>query len=334
MRAPASGPPYAMPQPLSASLPHSPHAQSGSRPAPPPAQPQQPAAPRDARDLLAMLGGIAAAPLSPRAEGSQPNGAAVSAARKSSPVDLASQPHTTVHPEGFSMDVRPGPIAPVPIMTPPLDDDAPLSPPPQRTDSSSDRGGSGSQLKSRPTLPPAPTPLFAPPVLSHDIFANLPLPGGGGGGGGGKGSEMEPVPEPSAARGGAAADSGETGNPPSAAEEMPDQLAAAPRASATRPNDGPLPPVSAKSPTTGPRGPGISSSSLLIDKAELVSRVDGLLTGEQVGLANGASAGPISKEDFVARALEVMQVCLPGENLGRGRSLFPPLVRRRRIGRS
>ncbi|GAA5984369.1 hypothetical protein JCM10908_003317 [Rhodotorula pacifica] len=354
MRAPAAAaPPYATPQTHSASLPYSPQLQSAPRPAPPVQQQQQqqvptptspPApAPRDARDLLAMLGGLGS-PLSPRpaqavagptassngllpSSSSFPTAATTTAPPvqregKSSPVDLASKPHTTVHPQGLSMDVQPGSIAPD-FITSPKTRNADLSMPEQQSAGSAmngERAGTSTEdgrTKSRATPSPSPvavTPMFAPPVLSHDIFDSLPLPG----------KKKEAAQVAPLKVDGADTPSEEASRQDGEPARSENRAVEAARASAdSTPSEddvvlSPKSPTSTtiKSPSTGPQRPpalggsGASSSALLINKAELVSRVDGALAKSNVGMTNGTGAdehAPLSKEEFVAKAMEVIQ---------------------------
>ena len=241
---------------------------------------------------------------------------------RSSPVDLATKPHTTVHPQGFSMDVQPGTIAPDLVTstspTPVPIPEASPAPPPK------------SKEKEESRATPTPTPMFAPPVLSHDIFSSLPLPGGGGSGGGGGGVKAPVVVKEVANRNDGTPDSISTSpsapapRPDSRTQTQPDSSAAAPTT-----EEAPLAaPIRALSPSSSPsssttdgqqqqqqqqqrQAPG---ASLLINKAELVSCVDDVLTKTGVGMTttqpNGNSNpdGPMSKEDFVAEALKVIQV--------------------------
>jgi hypothetical protein len=370
MRAPAPAPaPAAAAPPYYNTAPYSPQTQvptAASRPAPlptsppPPPPPQQQPAPRDARDLLAMLGGIgssSSASMSGSGSVPSPRAAAAAAAAgsndmlepelgRSSPVDLSTKPHTTVHPQGFSMDVQPGTIAPDLVTstspTPvPVPEDPVMSPP---------------TLPGRepgPTPPPeskgtskATTPMFAPPVLSHDIFASLPLPGGSSGGGGKAAAAIKEEENlPSRRRN----DDGPTdsistsssSSPPASAprpdsqtqsQSRPDSSATAPtkeeaeEEEATGPIGAALSSPSPSSTTTGGPQRQTLTSSLLIDKSELVSRVDGILTKSGVGMtpqANGNSNpdGPMSKEEFVAEALKAIQVrFLPLLSLSRSAS--------------
>lgn len=201
-----------------------------------------------------------------------------------------------------------------------------------------------------PTPPPeskgtskATTPMFAPPVLSHDIFASLPLPGGSSGGGGKAAAAVKEETLPTRRRN----DDGPTNSisisstsPPASAprpdsrtqtQSQPDSSAAAPtkeeEEEATGPIGAALSSPSPSSTTTGaPPQRQAPPSSLLIDKSELVSRVDGILTKSGVGMtpqANGNSNpdGPMSKEEFVAEALKAIQVrFLPLLSLSRSAS--------------
>jgi hypothetical protein len=188
--------------------------------------------------------------------------------------------------------------------------------------------------------------MFAPPVLSHDIFASLPLPGGSSGGGGKAAAAIKEEENlPSRRRN----DDGPTdsistsssSSPPASAprpdsqtqsQSRPDSSATAPtkeeaeEEEATGPIGAALSSPSPSSTTTGGPQRQTLTSSLLIDKSELVSRVDGILTKSGVGMtpqANGNSNpdGPMSKEEFVAEALKAIQVrFLPLLSLSRSAS--------------
>ncbi|GAA6036380.1 hypothetical protein JCM8097_001693 [Rhodosporidiobolus ruineniae] len=184
-----------------------------------------------------------------------------------------------------------------------------------------------------------PLPRFAPPVLSHDIFDMLPLPGGSGGAKKEKEKkeakspevekkqdEVAPPPVPAAAeeadpavqeslaatntaRGDdvAAPSSSSSSLAPPPAVDSPALPSASAVLSPPAPSS-PSPPV-ASSPAV-PQHP--QPQPLLLSKADLLASLDAAAAQAGVGLPtppNGhtGAKGPIEKEEFVKRVLEMVQ---------------------------
>ncbi|GAA5963956.1 hypothetical protein JCM3765_006070 [Sporobolomyces pararoseus] len=126
--------------PLPTSIPSPLSAPTSQIPPPPPAAPTNPPASSfaDARTLLAMLG----------------HPAGLESALPPPSTQSPSQPSTTLHPAPFRMDE-----APISTTT---EDSTSASSFPKVEETKKGEGES--------------KPLFAPPLLSHDVFANFPLP--------------------------------------------------------------------------------------------------------------------------------------------------------------
>ncbi|BGP57896.1 hypothetical protein JCM8202v2_005545 [Rhodotorula sphaerocarpa] len=302
----AAGSYPAPPQAQQAPLPYSPQTQSAMRPSvsPAPTSPPAPQPPRDARDLLAMLGGIAS-PSAPLAV--QPSPAMSAPAMTSlngpepasaAPVENSPptpRPQTTLHPQGLSMDPQPGPIASeeVVTVTSPSQPSAALSP-------TADEG-SNKVAEARPEAPAksdaAPPTMFAPPLLSHDIFAALPVPGT-------KAAKEAPTA--------ATPSAGPSQGPDSNSAQGPNGRADSSSPSRSHPTTSlaseaaaPVPVAAVTSPTEPRKNP-----SLLLGKSELVAAVDAAVAEAAVGMSNGVgngAEGPMRKEDFVAKVMEVVQ---------------------------
>ncbi|EMS19728.1 hypothetical protein NBRC10512_006484 [Rhodotorula toruloides] len=260
------------------SLPYSP-APSAAQPPAPPAPASQP---NDARALLAMLGH----PLSPPAPPSQPvqayplvNGdislAGSSTAAKSPPA-----PHSATYPQPFAMDQQPSTTLS-------------KSPSAQRDEPKKEEKQSQGQGQKQP--------MFAPPVLSHDIFASLPLPGGAAK----KKTEVAkdaemPVQVETAKVPAKEEQDVRPNGDELAPEPQRDVEGAAAEPAKTIPSP-PAAPVTVKLPILPPQLARQSSSQqpLLLDKSDITSFVNGAATNAAVGMADGA--GPIEKDEFIKR---------------------------------
>ncbi|BGP34905.1 hypothetical protein JCM10296v2_006729 [Rhodotorula toruloides] len=297
------------PQQAPAYLPHSVPTPPVTHPTQPPTQPHLPysptpvaaqppapatpaSQPNDARALLAMLGH----PLSPPVQPAQPiqanplvNGdislAGSSAAAKSPPA-----PHSATYPQPFAMDQQPSTtLSKAPSASPPVQRDEPKK---------EEKQSQGQGQKQ---------PMFAPPVLSHDVFASLPLPGGTAK------KKQEVVKEEKKP---IQVDAAKV--PPKEEQDVRpngDELAPEPRAdvggAATEPAktvpSPPAVPVTVKSPILPPqlaRQPS-SQQPLLLDKSDITSFVNGAATNAAVGMADGG--GPMEKAEFINRVVELIQ---------------------------
>ncbi|GAA6004410.1 uncharacterized protein JCM10292_007053 [Rhodotorula paludigena] len=311
---------YASPSPAPATLPF-------SSPASPPT------APRDARDLLAMLGHPVSPPASapapapivqpaqpaqahPIVNGDLPFPPTISAA---SPEAVANgEPRSTMHPAPFSMDATPAGGA------------------------SSHRSAVAEAPKPAENEPkpgpPAPVsakkaPMFAPPVLSHDVFAMLPLPGGASKT---KKKEEAPAPVETPATAPAAAplelqstkvedevpardeteaeELVEVAKEPAAPAQATSSEATASTTALPSPPTPTSPPATASADArefasiTPRRTPSQQQASLLLDKAAIVDFADSAAKNAKVGLLDGAvTSGPMEKDDFIKRIVELLQ---------------------------
>ncbi|CEQ40994.1 SPOSA6832_02670 [Sporobolomyces salmonicolor] len=237
--------------------------------APAPTSPSQP--PGDARALLAMLGHPLAQPgntatASASASVSEtPESAIKSLIGAQAPVpSSSSSTTTTTHPAPFKMD---GP--PIGALS-----------------------GSGSPSVAEKVVQKEEQqeketekqmrPLFAPPLLSHDVFERLPMPAGVMG-----------------AKGKAAASATPT-KPPQANGLASPSLASLPSTAVASPSvPGPA--------TNGSPAPAPAPAPLLLSKAELVNLVDeAAATAIDSAGGEGEKDGPMSQEEFMKRVKEVL----------------------------
>ncbi|GAA6017511.1 hypothetical protein JCM11491_006848 [Sporobolomyces phaffii] len=254
----------------------------------------------DSRALLAMLG--------------HPSGLATSP-----PPEVQSLPSTTVHPAPFRMDPSP-PQAP----------DETVSSVGQEIDASEQELGS--------RTPEQPRPLFAAPLLSHDVFANFPLPskkkekkavkqepslgveGKIGGKSSSENSGSDPGPEQETTPT-AAIEEGEAAISEALShveESLTDILKSAPA---------PLPSIapSQKACDVGtakqPREPDSREKSRL-PKSQVVDLVDSAAANHGLGGGNAADGGSLEREEFMQQIFEMLakpsvQMQLYGRYLGR-----------------
>ncbi|GJN93322.1 hypothetical protein Rhopal_006369-T1 [Rhodotorula paludigena] len=310
---------YASPSPAPATLPFS----SAASP---------PAAPRDARDLLAMLGHPVSPPASapapapivqpgrpaqahPIVNGDLPFPPTTSAAP---PEAVANgEPRSTMHPAPFSMDATPAGGASLHRSA--------VAEAPKPAENEPKPG------------PPAPVsakkaPMFAPPVLSHDVFSMLPLPGGAS-----KTKKKEEAPAPVETPATAAAaplelqsakveDEVPARNETEAEElvEVAKEPAAPAQATSSEATGSttalPSPPAPTSPPATASadarelasitprRTPSQQQASLLLDKAAIVDFADSAAKNAKVGLLDGAvTSCPMEKDVFIRRIVELLQ---------------------------
>lgn len=231
-------------------------------------------------------------PLSPPAPPSQPvqayplvNGdislAGSSTAAKSPPA-----PHSATYPQPFAMDQQPSTTLS-------------KSPSAQRDEPKKEEKQSQGQGQKQP--------MFAPPVLSHDIFASLPLPGGAAK----KKTEVAkdaemPVQVETAKVPAKEEQDVRPNGDELAPEPQRDVEGAAAEPAKTIPSP-PAAPVTVKLPILPPQLARQSSSQqpLLLDKSDITSFVNGAATNAAVGMADGA--GPIEKDEFIKRVVELIQ---------------------------
>ncbi|BGP27202.1 hypothetical protein JCM10295v2_006166 [Rhodotorula toruloides] len=259
------------------------------------AQPPAPSAPasqpNDAHALLAMLGH----PLSPPVQPAQPiqanplvNGD-ISLAGAAAPVKSPPAPHSATYPQPFAMDPQPSTmLSKSPSVSPPVQGDEP------KKDEKQTQGHK--------------QPMFAPPVLSHDIFANLPLPGGAAE----KKQEAVKKEEEKSVR-----DVKAVVTPQEEQDVRPNEQDSAvlARLDGVRDPAEPDEPIASPpaavetvkspiSPLQFARHPS-SQQPLLLDKSEITSFVNGAATNAAVGMVDGA--GPMEKDEFIRRVVELIQ---------------------------
>ncbi|GAA5866150.1 hypothetical protein JCM8547_000614 [Rhodosporidiobolus lusitaniae] len=264
--------PYQTPVPQPATLPShaSPLPGTGSQTLPPVSPSQQP----DARAaLMSMIGLSSAAPspvvstvTTPAAQPLQANPFVNGDLAPSS--SLVAAPHTTEHPAPFSLDRASAAKQPKPKQQ---------SPKQEKTSTLS-----------------ASKPFFAPPVLSHDIFDQLPLPGSKGKS---KGKEVVPPAAPPTAKPAPALPS-----PPAPPAPQPEPVFSPPPPPAATPPALPSPSAAGVASPTPPSG-----EIPLLSKAELLGAIDSGLASAPNGGEQDGTEGPMEKDEFVKRVVEMVQ---------------------------
>ncbi|GAA5874230.1 hypothetical protein JCM1840_000609 [Sporobolomyces johnsonii] len=247
---PVSPQPQRQPQPQTFSSP-----KPAAR-APAPTSPSQ--QPGDARALLAMLGHPLAQPATTATAPETPESAIKSLIGAQAPVPSSSpSTTTTTHPAPFKMDEQS--IGGMPgVGSPAVAEKVVQKEEEQERETEKQK-----------------RPLFAPPLLSHDVFERLPMPAGVVGSKGKAPAATTPT------------------KPPQANGVASPSLASLPSSA--------VPSPSAPGPATN-ASPAPATAPLLLSKAELVNLVDGAAaTAIDSAGGEGGKGGPMSQEEFIKR---------------------------------
>ncbi|GAA5826679.1 hypothetical protein JCM11251_002852 [Rhodosporidiobolus azoricus] len=334
--------PYQTPQPQSASLPFAsphPHSQSsslcsplpgnGSHTLPPLSSPlqQHQQQPTDARQALMNMIGLGGSGAISATEPAQAN-PLVNGDIPLSPHAAVPAPHTSTHPQPFSLNGS-GSAPSSTAAGAKADESSVQEQVPEKASQAESKnhliGGSGAEDKKvEGTKPGQSKPMFAPPVLSHDIFDKLPLPGKGAAAKGKEKAKESAMPSsisPSAPAPPQAAPADLAPPQASSPPALPSPSAVlsppppAPPAAATEPAKyTALAPVPAAQPLSRQSSqqsqPQQQQQPLLLSKAEILSTLDNGAKATKVGLpaANGVvDAAPLEKDEFVRRVVEMLQ---------------------------